>query len=143
MNAKTQAAVMAHGQNLIALFQLKDTDPITLCKKLRRLEREASSIGLRLCNGPEYPTEDAADIATERILDRVDKLIGFRALGIPVFVNRDPRGYALKIDDEWMRVHSWTLNKSNRHTNGSGSIPAARLHRDWGGYGIIAPDLTE
>jgi hypothetical protein len=129
MNAKTQAAVMAHGQNLIALFHLpKDTDPVTLCKKLRRLEREASNIGLRLCNGPEYPTEDAADIATERILDRVDKLIGFRALGIPVFVNRDPRGYALKIDYEHMLQ------------NHKGAV--ARLHRDWGGYGIIAPDLT-
>ncbi len=30
------------------------------------------------------------------------------------------------IDDEWMREH-----------------PAVRLHRDWGGYGILAPDLRE
>jgi hypothetical protein len=45
---------------------------------------------------------------------------------VPVIINRDPRGYALKIGDDWMSAH---------HTS--------RLHRDMGGYGILAPDLTE
>jgi len=36
----------------------------------------------------------------------------------------DPRGYALKLDDEWTRAN------------------APHIHRDWGGYGILAPDLT-
>jgi hypothetical protein len=37
------------------------------------------------------------------------------------YCNGDPRGYALKID---LQV-------------------GEELHRDWGGYGIIAPDLSE
>jgi hypothetical protein len=43
---------------------------------------------------------------------------------VAVFVNQDPRGYALKIDDEYMRAHSLDLE------------------RDGGEYGILAPDLT-
>lgn len=43
----------------------------------------------------------------------------------PNAMERDPRGYALKIRDEWMAKHE------------------TALHRDWGGYGIIAPDLSE
>jgi hypothetical protein len=47
-----------------------------------------------------------------------------RRKSVPIFINRDPRGYALKIDDAWMR-----------ETN-------AALHTDWGGYGIIAPEFN-
>lgn len=65
----------------------------------------------------------------DQLLSRVRKLLfGTRpgqVLGVPVFLNRDPRGYALKIDDEWMRKHD------------------AKLYRDWGGYGIIAPDIDK
>jgi hypothetical protein len=43
---------------------------------------------------------------------------------VPVFVNLDPRGYALKIDEAWMRKHN----------------PA--LSRDWGGYGLLAPEIN-
>ena len=43
-----------------------------------------------------------------------------------VFINGDPRGYALKIDDKYQdRLHK------------------VGIHRDWGGYGIIAPDFSE
>lgn len=38
-----------------------------------------------------------------------------------VWFNGDPRGYALKVD---LR-------------------DGETLHRDWGGYGIIAPDLSD
>ena len=41
------------------------------------------------------------------------------------FVNRDPRGYALKIDPE---------NKL-----GALLIKDAGLHTDWGGYGVLSP----
>ena len=122
MNAKTTAAVMKHGENLQAVFGVEG-DPVALCKALRRLEARGAALGLRLCNGPAI-TEAAADRITAAILDKADKLLGFREKGIPVFLNRDPRGYALKIDDAWMREN------------------APRFHRDWGGYGIIAPDLT-
>lgn len=128
MNAKTQAAVMNHGRNLLAIFPgAIERDPAKLCKRLRKLEREAAAIGLRLCNGPQYE-EGEADKLCAIVLGKVNALLGNSA-EVPVFVNRDPRGYALKIEDGWM------------YHNTAGRNPM-RLHMDWGGYGIIAPDLT-
>ena len=49
-----------------------------------------------------------------------------RLLGITeedvMFINRDPRGYALKLTEEFSKDK--------------------RIYKDWGGYGIIAPDFT-
>lgn len=44
------------------------------------------------------------------------------------FVNGDPRGYALKID--------------NATLEGRALIAAVGLHTDWGGYGILSPEIT-
>lgn len=41
-----------------------------------------------------------------------------------IFWNRDPRGYSLKIDDDFIRDN------------------ARDFYKDWGGYGIIAPTFT-
>jgi hypothetical protein len=130
MDSRTLERVTKHGEDLKRLFHLPDdTDPVSLCRKLRRLERQAEEITTHMCNGTAYTDEAEGDAALDAILAKVDKLLGFHAhdgLGaVPVFINRDPRGYALKIEDEWMREHD------------------AQLHRDWGGYGILAPDLTE
>ena len=84
---------------------------------------------MRLCNGPEFQTEDKAEEIEESILGRVDAILGYKAQGIPVFLDRDPRGYSLKVSEEYQRAQ----------------IAAGKpyLYGDWGGYGIIAPDLTE
>ena len=42
----------------------------------------------------------------------------------PLFVNGDARGYALKIMDSYVMERRLDI------------------YKDWGGYGIIAPDLT-
>lgn len=92
--------IFNHGRNLIRLFNLPDgTDPLLLCKKLRRLEKQAHQL-------------------------KVDGLLNFHKQGIPVFINRDPRGYALKIQEDWVYSHG------------------ANIYRDWGGYGIIAPEYN-
>jgi hypothetical protein len=136
MNAKTEAAVIKHGENLLLVFPgAAERDPVKLCRKLRKLEREGAALALRLCNGPEIGYEEA-DRREADILDRVNVLLGNAGL-VPVFLNRDPRGYALKIRDGWMRAASANGNPV------AGNLGAFRLHRDWGGYGIIAPDLTE
>lgn len=49
--------------------------------------------------------------------------MNFRAQNIPVSVDGDHRGYALKIKDEYVRAHN------------------LKTHKDWGGYGILAPDF--
>jgi len=130
MNTKKQRQyeqIKAHGENLLAIFpNATEKDPVTLCKKLRRLEAKAQAIALRLCNGPEYPGGyDEVDALTGAILEKVNAILGNTGKNpVPIFVNRDPRGYALKIDDVW--IH----NKQ------------ARIYSDWGGYGIIAPEIT-
>lgn len=164
MNAKTREAIIRHGKQLLAIFpRATEQDPVALCKKLRRLEAQAEAIGLQLCNGPEM-AEGEQERRVDAVLAKVNKLLGnvheyqpktgakcgcrrgverdncancegtgfvvdFHSIRnrrplVPVFVNLDPRGFALKIDDEWMRASG------------------ATLYSDWGGYGIIAPDLT-
>ena len=144
MNAKTLEAIRQHGENLLAIFpNATERDPVALCKKLRRIENALAGPILDYTNGTNGVNLEAVERNDARCLKRLGALLwGSSVPDVPVFVNHDPRGYALKIDDAWMREKGWKLNRSNRHTNGSGSIAVARLHRDWGGYGIIAPDLT-
>ncbi len=121
MTTTQETAIRTHGLNLLAIFpNAVERDPVALCKKLRTLEKKAARIGLQLCNGPELSYEDA-DEQTARILARVNKLLGNDE--VPVFINRDPRGYALKINDGYMAIMN------------------ANLAKDWGGYGIIAPEI--
>jgi hypothetical protein len=130
MNAKTREAIIRHGRQLLAIFpRATEQDPLGLCRKLRRLETKAQAIGLQLCNGPQM-AEGEQERRVEDVLARVNKLLFGNKIRhgvtvVPVFVNLDPRGYALKIDDSWMHEHN------------------APLHRDMGGYGILAPDLTD
>lgn len=116
--------IQRHGQNLLAIFpNATERDPVKLCKRLRQIEAKAKRANVRLCSDPEY-TRGAFDAAHAIARGKTIALLG--GFGdVSMFVNGDPRGYALKIDDGWMR--------ENR--------PA--LHTDWGGYGIIAPDLTD
>ena len=111
-----------HGENLNKIFGTGYAN-IALCKKLRLLEIAAHKIAFYNGNvGYASAAEEATIIG--KILDKVDKILGFRKKGVPVFLNLDARGYALKIDDDWMR-------KNHR----------VELCKDWGGYGIIAPDF--
>lgn len=117
------ARITIHGENLKTLFKLPAaTDPVKLCKALRRLEKQASRAAEDYCNGgmsmEQFEAFEASTLA------RLDALLGFRAAGVPVFVNGDPRGYALKIWDGYVRDNDVTI------------------YRDLGGYGILAPDFT-
>ena len=116
--------ILLHGFALQRIFpKANDIGPVSLCKVLRRIENRAHRRAEIECC--EDYDQDAHDRADERDLDRLDDLLDWRAVGAPVFINGDPRGYALKIDDAWIRE-----NKID-------------IHRDWGGYGILAPDLTD
>ena len=105
-----------HGNNLNAIFNT-GIEPVTLCKKLFRLENKAHRLSLDWCNG--VIQIEQWELETGKILEKVVDILGNR-LGI--FVNGDARGYALKIDDRL--AESMTIEK------------------DWGGYGIIAPDFS-
>lgn len=133
MTDKQRKAIAEHGEKLMAIFpDATERDPVKLCRKLRALEVKAGAVALRLCNGPEYPGEHDADKILDGVLGKVNKLLGNYQLGakmtvrVPVFINRDPRGYALKIRDDYMR-------------SVGDNLP---LQRDMGGYGIIAPEIN-
>ncbi len=117
-----------HGKNLNAIFNT-NLDPVKLCKKLHSLEIKAHEITTKLCNG-DYTTEYPLETSLSVILDKTKDLLRTFAtresgvIGDAIFINRDPRGYALKIKDSVVKDNNLDI------------------YRDWGGYGIIAPDFT-
>ena len=124
MNNKKQKMyqqIEKHGDNLKVIFSLSDdTDSIKLCKKLFRLENKAHQLAEDDCNGINVN----ADV--EKIFKSVSKILNLKNINdFKIFFNNDPRGYALKIDDEFV-----SKNK-------------LKIHRDWGGNGILAPDFSE
>lgn len=92
---------------------------LQIWRKLRRLEAEATRITTALCNGEIE--QEKADQALQRIALNVDLVFGRRPDGF--FINRDPRGFACKLDPE----HA--------------SIPDG-MYKDWGGYGILAAEIN-
>lgn len=121
MNPEQEKKIRQHGENLQAIFPAtKDMDPVALCKKLRRLENWITSDSVRYCNSDtDMPTFERQ---AHNAMNRLKKIL--QPNGVPVLINSDPRGYALKIDDAYMREHK------------------IQLERDMGGYGIIAPEIT-
>lgn len=113
-------------RHLEALETLNQTRPhgpaVTLTPeefgKLVRIERKANRDAVALCNG-EIEQEEF-EKREERHLAKVRALLGHPLPGL--FVNGDPRGYALKIDPERQ------------------PLPEG-MHTDWGSYGIIAPQF--
>lgn len=110
-----------HGRKVQAIFpKTRTLDPVALAKSLKRLEGKAHHAAERLSS--EYGHQDTYDAIHDSVLASLDKLLGFKKAGVPVFVNSDPRGYALKIDDNYVRDHGLDI------------------HTDFGGYGILAPE---
>lgn len=112
------ARIKKHGEQLNTIFNTQH-DPIELCKKLRRIEAKQDRANTDWCNGEI--TREQHDVIEAKTRKAVVKLLGDQP---PLYINFDPRGYALKIDDGIMREQGY------------------QLMTDWGGYGLIAPDLT-
>ena len=121
------ARIKKHGEDIKKIFSLPaDTDPIKLCKSLRRLESTAQAI-------QETHGEGFYELASKQEAALMIKLKNLlmpdstpeEFLKFGIFLNTDPRGNALKIPDEIVRKKNLTI------------------HKDWGEYGIIAPDLNE
>ena len=122
MKTEQLTEIVRHGYNLNRIFNT-GLDPVELCKKLRRLENKAHYAAEQYCNGAI--DSDQWETVVDRTLRSLDKIIGFNKKQIQVFVNGDPRGYALKISEEYVREHN------------------LQIHKDWGGYGILAPEINE
>jgi len=85
-------------------------------RALRRIEAEAGRLAVAYCNGEIG--EQEVNEQEEAIYAQVSRVLGDVPKGF--FVNHDPRGYAIKL-----QPGSYSLG----------------LHRDWGGYQILAPEL--
>ena len=121
------ARIKKHGEDIKKIFSLPaDTDPIKLCKSLRRLETQAQTIQETHGNGyyEVAARQEAVLIVKLKNLLMPDSTPE-EFLKFGIFLNTDPRGYALKIPDNIVKENAWTI------------------HKDWGEFGIIAPDLNE
>lgn len=94
----------------------------SLYLQLRKIEKMLTKLHEKACSVAvaEITIDRAHDIATLEI-----KRI-FNAVPEGLYINTDPRGYALKIDD----------------TVFNASYEGISLQTDWGGYGLLAPDLN-
>jgi len=120
-NVKMYRNIFNHGENLKKVFSLpSDTDPVKLCKKLFSLEAKAYKLSMQSCNGDIEMEQWEAE--TDKILNAVNKILDYKNKGISVFANGDARGYTLKIKPQ--------------------NTPSY-LFKDWGGFGIIAPDFRD
>lgn len=94
-------------------------------KKLLRIENQMHRLSERECNGEiedeqSQPQWDRAEKQIKKLLPRLENFGGF-------FFNGDPRGYSLKIkEDVKDKIYGET---------------GFRMHSDWGGYGILAPEF--
>jgi len=137
---KMYAQIQQHGEKLNAIFNT-NFDAITLCKKLNRLERKANFAATCLCNtntlnllelnrftgwDVKQATEQEQAIFFDKITASIYKILGDQSKNI-VFINLDPRGYALKIKSEYVK----TLRQENKN-----------IYTDFGGYGILAPEFN-
>lgn len=109
-------AIVKHGINLNNIFNT-GLSPYRLCSQLRAYERKAEIFTTDECN-----TGKKHEQQLNAILYKVKKLLKTDCDAI--FINGDPRGYALKIKDSYVREHN------------------LKIYTDWGGYGILAPDFT-
>ena len=120
-NVKMYRNISNHGENLKKIFSLPaDTDPVKLCKKLFSLETKAHRLAEQYCNGDIEMEQWEAE--TDKILNAVNKILDYKNKGISVFANGDARGYTLKI---------------------KAKDTPSYLFKDWGGFGIIAPDFRD
>jgi len=110
--------IKKHGDNLKAMFNL-NIDSIKLCKQLFRLENKAHKLATDYCNG--VVDGDSTEIESQKILSKVATILKTNTFNM--FFNFDARGYALKFFENFSKDKP--------------------IHKDWGGYGIIAPDFRE
>lgn len=108
-----------------------DQDGKKISVALWKIERDAHNAATaqcngEACNGQPYRGEAQWDGFRSTIGVRVAEVLGKLPPGF--FVNGDPRGYSLKIDPD--------------NQQGAELIAAVNMPKDWGGYGILSPEIT-
>lgn len=91
---------------------------LKLWRKLRRIENRAHGFATAYCNG--RIDSDDWELFQQEFTQSVKEAFGQLPPGF--FINSDPRGHALKLDNEKVE------------------IPEG-MEKDWGGYGILAAEV--
>lgn len=111
-------------EKLALLCGVSNPNGKKLSAKLFLIEQIAHAKATDYCNGV-ISTEAWCEIYHDQYADQVQALFNNNLQGLKI--NSDCRGYALKINDAITR----TLYKD------------CGLHTDWGGYGILSPEINE
>jgi len=121
MNKKEQMRenILRHGLLLERYYGNGTSGPVSLCKALRRIENKLHKLFEDYCSVPGI-TDEQLDRAHKSARIRIKTLLPKLDMK-HLKINQDPRGYALKIRTENTPID---------------------MHKDWGGYGILAPDYN-
>lgn len=96
---------------------------LEIYKKLHRIEARLNRIFIMECNGDIDLTDEQTKKRNNLILSKLRALLPEAKT---IFLNGEPRGYALKIKEtEAMELREKGIN----------------IYQDWGGYGILAPEF--
>lgn len=118
--------IINHGENLRLIFSFpRNADMLPICKKLFVLEVKTNRLMVGFCNG--LISSDSIEYAVEKTFNTLCIILRLQhssPIAQALIINRDPRGYALKIASSFCRENSISI------------------YRDIGGYGILAPDFT-
>ena len=117
-----------HIGNLLKIFpEARVKDPALLYRELRAVEKRLHKLAEDDCNvGVTAKRRERVHAAAKHRLVELFNIHEDHDAYEALYLNGDPRGYALKMDEPWTR---------DRRNSG---YP---LSTDWGGYGILAPDL--
>ncbi len=124
MKAKNADQLFRHVCNLQKLANVSTYhEAFLIYKKLHRIEARMNRIFTDECNGYLELNEDQEEKRNRRVIKQLnDMLPGLKT----IFLNGDPRGYALKISSEEAReLRDKGIN----------------IYTDWGGYGILCPEF--
>jgi hypothetical protein len=111
------------------LESLGAIDGIEAYNTLCRIEKRAHKLAEDLCN-IEIP-EEIQDKRAAAIYKQIEKVFGRVPEG--VFINYDPRGYALKIRSENNKKWNDIPSDNEKYIS----------YTDWGDYGILAPEFDK
>ena len=107
-----------HTENLANLIGISKEEAKDLYRKFAAIESIGHRLAEKYCNG-----EISSDFYDKQMVQIRTELMTILPMKIArnVYLNGDPRGYFLKLDDDFVRSENIVIE------------------RDWGGYGILAP----
>lgn len=140
---RRQKQLEAHYAALVRLAEtcgVKKAEGKKLSVALLKIERDAHAGAEAYCNGETYRSNifgeynfNADENAWERFSEMIEREVQVLFVTLPSFfyVNGDARGYALKI-----------RGTEAGNDYGRDLIEKTGLQKDWGGNGLLAPEIT-